>query len=125
MGFSQQKATKALIETDNNVARACEWIFSHIEDDDDPMDEIKPDAFTDGSSSKSSARFIQFADPLVSEYRLRAFITHMGSSATVGHYVCHIKQEDQWVIFNDSKVALSVNPPKELAYLYLYERITA
>lgn len=52
MGFSQQKATKALIETDNNVARACEWIFSHIDEGDDPMDEIKPDAFTDGSSSK-------------------------------------------------------------------------
>lgn len=60
----------------------------------------------------------------ISEYRLRAFITHMGTSATVGHYVCHINQDGQWIIFNDSKVALSVNPPKELAYLYLYERVS-
>lgn len=41
----------------------------------------------------------------------------------VGHYVAHILKDGQWVIFNDSKVALSEHPPKELGYLYLYERL--
>ena len=47
----------------------------------------------------------------------------MGSSTMCGHYVCHILKEGKWVIFNDNKVALSESPPKELAYLYLYQRM--
>ena len=59
----------------------------------------------------------------VSEYRLVAFISHMGTSTHVGHYVCHILREGRWIIYNDEKVALSKQPPKDLAYLYLYQRI--
>ena len=56
-------------------------------------------------------------------YELAAFISHMGSSSHSGHYVCHIKnKEGRWVIYNDNKVALSVTPPRELGYLYLYKR---
>lgn len=47
----------------------------------------------------------------------------MGTSTQVGHYVCHILKEDRWVIFNDGKVAISQNPPKDLGYLYLYKRV--
>ena len=56
------------------------------------------------------------------KYELQAFISHMGTSTLVGHYVCHIKREGSWVIFNDNKVALSEKPPKGLGYLYLYKR---
>ena len=42
----------------------------------------------------------------------------------VGHYVCHILKEGEWVIYNDPKVALSQNPPKGFCYLYLYQRIS-
>lgn len=56
-------------------------------------------------------------------YKLVAFISHMGTSTQVGHYVCHILKDDRWVIFNDSKVAISQNPPKDLGYLYLYKRV--
>ena len=51
-----------------------------------------------------------------------AFISHMGSSTMTGHYVCHIKKDEKWIIFNDNKVAESVAPPKEHAYLYFYKR---
>lgn len=47
----------------------------------------------------------------------------MGTSTLVGHYVCHILKDNHWVIYNDEKVALSENPPKDLGYLYLYKRI--
>ena len=57
-------------------------------------------------------------------YELSAFISHMGTSNHSGHYVCHIKQTTgDWTIFNDNKVATSVNPPMELGYLYVYKRI--
>jgi ubiquitin carboxyl-terminal hydrolase 5/13 len=59
------------------------------------------------------------------QYRLRAFISHMGSSTACGHYVCHVTEatDSQWILFNDNKVAVSKNPPKHLGYLYLYEQI--
>lgn len=67
-----------------------------------------------------------FSSHLPTEYKLVAFISHMGTSSQVGHYVCHILKDAAdvgWVIFNDNKVAISQNPPKELGYLYLYQRI--
>ena len=61
------------------------------------------------------------------EYKLVAFVSHMGTSTMCGHYVCHILKEQEgggarWVIYNDNKVAVSEAPPKQLGYLYLYQR---
>ncbi|KAL5014809.1 hypothetical protein ScPMuIL_009079 [Solemya velum] len=114
MGFNRDQATKALKATDNSVERAVDWIFSHTEELDTPME-------TDASSTQQPAAS-QFRDGS-GKYRLLAFISHMGTSTMVGHYVCHIRKDGRWVIFNDEKVALSENPPKDLAYLYLYERV--
>jgi ubiquitin carboxyl-terminal hydrolase 5/13 len=55
-------------------------------------------------------------------YNLVGFASHMGTSTACGHYVCHIKKDNQWVIFNDEKVAVSENPPFGLGYLYLFRR---
>lgn len=111
MGFTREQALKALKATDNNVERAVEWIFSHAEELDAPMETDDQPApgqeYRDGSG----------------KYQLVAFISHMGTSTMVGHYVCHIQKEGKWVIFNDEKVALSEHPPMDLAYLYLYKRI--
>ena len=60
---------------------------------------------------------------LFAEYRLLGVVSHMGTSTTCGHYVCHVRKGEQWVIFNDRKVALSENPPKDLGYIYFYEAI--
>ncbi|XP_022900127.2 ubiquitin carboxyl-terminal hydrolase 5 [Onthophagus taurus] len=104
MGFTQDQAIKALRATDNNVERAIDWIFSH---QDELVDESTSEPeYRDGDS----------------KYKLVAFVSHMGTSSMVGHYVVHILKEGRWVIFNDEKVALSENPPKELGYLYLYQR---
>lgn len=111
MGFNEIQATKALKATDNNIERATDWIFSHP----DEIDAMDTDA-DDGSAQP------QYRDGNAN-YKLVAFISHMGTSSQVGHYVCHILKDNRWVIFNDSKVAISQNPPKELGYLYLYERL--
>ncbi|KAI4471556.1 ubiquitin carboxyl-terminal hydrolase [Holotrichia oblita] len=105
MGFTQDQAYKALKATNNNVERAVDWIFSH-QDELANTSTAQPE-FRDGDS----------------KYKLVAFISHMGSSTMVGHYVVHILKDGRWVIFNDNKVALSEHPPKELGYLYLYERL--
>lgn len=32
------------------------------------------------------------------------------------------RKEGRWVIYNDEKVAVSANPPKDLGYLYVFKR---
>ncbi|XP_064598849.1 ubiquitin carboxyl-terminal hydrolase 5-like [Liolophura sinensis] len=112
MGFTIEQASMALKATDNNVERAADWIFSHADELTQPME-------TESTGANEQAP--KFRDGH-GKYRLVGFISHMGTSSLVGHYVCHILKDGQWVIFNDEKVALSVNPPKDLGYLYLYQR---
>jgi ubiquitin carboxyl-terminal hydrolase 5/13 len=47
----------------------------------------------------------------------------MGSNTSCGHYVCHINKGGKWVLFNDEKVMQSEDLPKDLGYLYLFERL--
>ena len=58
-------------------------------------------------------------------YDLFATITHLGTSVHSGHYVCHVKQSDQdnWVYFNDSKVAGTVEPPIGKGYMYFFTKV--
>lgn len=140
MGFGVAHATKALKETNNNIERAADWIFSHQMDVDDWENE-GAGGVADAGASAPKCRdgnsrtyfgivfflhekliFSSSSDFVCLEYKLVAFISHMGTSSQVGHYVCHILKNDKWVIFNDAKVAMSQNPPKELGYMYLYQR---
>lgn len=119
MGFSEAQAKYALQQTDNNIERAADWIFSHMDEisnitvdmmaEPEPQPEITGPKFVDGNAT----------------YKLRAFVSHMGSNANTGHYVAHIRHDlsnDNWVIFNDDKACHSVDPPKKMGYLYFFER---
>lgn len=56
------------------------------------------------------------------QYELVGIVSHMGRNTACGHYVCHLKKKDKWVIYNDEKVAISESPPRDLAYMYLFRR---
>lgn len=115
-GFNRNQAIKALEATNNNLERAADWIFNHAEELMD-VNESEPSA-----SSSVEQTGVKYRDGN-GLYQLVAFISHMGTNANVGHYVAHILKDGQWTIFNDENVAKSENPPKDLAYLYLYKRI--
>lgn len=107
MGFSVKHATKALKATMNDLERAADWLFSRMgspELDDD--DQAETPSWYTGSS----------------EYELSAIISHIGTSTSNGHYVCHIKKNGTWAIFNDAKVAQSEHPPLEMGFVYLFKR---
>ncbi|XP_068591686.1 ubiquitin carboxyl-terminal hydrolase 5 isoform X3 [Cebidichthys violaceus] len=122
MGFSRDQATKALRATSNVLDRAVDWIFSHL-DDMESMDVSEGGR----SAAESEGGRDPPPGPRVKDgpgkYELFAFISHMGTSTMCGHYVCHIKKDQQWVIFNDQKVCASEKPPKDLGYLYFYRRV--
>ncbi|CAH8557052.1 unnamed protein product [Schistosoma turkestanicum] len=101
--------------------------------------------------SQKTSSTCQSTSPLLSDgsskYELFAFISHMGKSTNDGHYVAHIKRsflakcipheppvyhvgspicggsDQEWIIFNDEKVAKSECPPYRHAYLYFFRQL--
>ncbi|GMT28614.1 hypothetical protein PFISCL1PPCAC_19911, partial [Pristionchus fissidentatus] len=107
-GFTLNQARYAL-KKEQDVNSAAEWLFTNAES---VPEEIKPANEVPKETRDGDGR-----------YKLVSFISHMGSSPHSGHYVCHAIRDERWILFNDEKVAVSKNPPKQLAYLYLYKRI--
>ncbi|TNN69091.1 Ubiquitin carboxyl-terminal hydrolase 13 [Liparis tanakae] len=137
MGFPRAHSIQALKATNNNLERALDWIFIHpeVEESDalsDMADTEPNDNAFFNANSHSDATLSPDRDasgPRVKDgpgrYELFAFISHMGASTMSGHYVCHIKKEGRWVIYNDHKVCLSERPPKDLGYIYFYHRLSS
>jgi len=64
-----------------------------------------------GSSTSSSSTLAKvLLDNGDGQYTMIGMISHIGKHTGSGHYVAHLKRDDKWVIFNDEKVAVSVEP---------------
>jgi len=111
MGFETAMVNKALKACNGDATRAVDWLFTHI---NDPVVEEQASIEDKTSGRKNTGS---------GKYELMSFITHMGPSSGSGHYVCHIKKDDQWIIFNDQKVNRSQTPAFDLAYLYFFRRV--
>ncbi|XP_029116271.1 ubiquitin carboxyl-terminal hydrolase 14 isoform X2 [Elaeis guineensis] len=113
-GFQEEVARKALKASGGNIEKATDWIFNHPE--------VSSAVHMNATSSS-----MQAGDPGVPDgsgrYKLMALVSHIGTSTQCGHYVAHVYKDGRWVIFNDSKVGASVDPPKDMGYLYFFERI--
>jgi len=109
LGFSKSWTLEALKNTNGDPDRATDWLFSHEE----PV----------STSQQKSEIPLNEEKDAPGRYTLFAFITHMGTTPLSGHYVSHIKHDDKWVIFNDSKVCESQEPPSKMAYIYFYRRV--
>ncbi|NXC35460.1 UBP13 hydrolase, partial [Campylorhamphus procurvoides] len=126
MGFQRNLAIQALKATNNNLERALEWIFSHpdLEEESEPALDM-----TDMENNANANILAETGSegPRIKDgpgrYELFGFISHMGTSTMSGHYVCHLKKEGRWVIYNDLRVCASERPPKDLGYIYFYHRI--
>uniref|UniRef100_A0A8C6YR16 Ubiquitin carboxyl-terminal hydrolase n=1 Tax=Nothoprocta perdicaria TaxID=30464 RepID=A0A8C6YR16_NOTPE len=126
MGFQRNVAIQALKATNHNLERALEWIFSHPE----PEEETVPALDVMDMENNVNANILAATgseEPRIKDgpgrYELFGFISHMGTSTMSGHYVCHLKKEGRWVIYNDLRVCASERPPKDLGYIYFYHRI--
>ncbi|KAF9445641.1 ubiquitinyl hydrolase [Macrolepiota fuliginosa MF-IS2] len=121
MGFTSAQAKKALRETDNDMERAVEWLFSHPDDDGS---EAPPPA---SSTPATATATVKGTKTVPARYALKAFISHKGPSVHSGHYVAHIRKGEDWVLFNDEKVVKadeeSVRTLKSLTYLYVFEKV--
>ncbi|XP_040205363.1 ubiquitin carboxyl-terminal hydrolase 13 isoform X2 [Rana temporaria] len=124
MGFQRNQAIQALRATNNNLERALDWIFSHPESVEECANTSQA---IDSEINQNGILTNNDEGPQIKDgngrYELFAFISHVGTSTMSGHYVCHIKKEGRWVIYNDHKVTSSERPPKDLGYLYFYHRL--
>ncbi|EFN51528.1 hypothetical protein CHLNCDRAFT_33094 [Chlorella variabilis] len=128
MGFNERQARIALAACQGSVERAVDWLFSRHDNLDIEVEEAAATstsaaggsmaAAPSGDASASAAQLLDGPG----QYELVGIVSHMGANTTCGHYVCHVKKEGQWVIFNDEKVAASQHPPFDRGYLYLYRR---
>ncbi|KAL1197359.1 Ubiquitin carboxyl-terminal hydrolase 14 [Cardamine amara subsp. amara] len=114
-GFAEEVARKALKASGGDIEKATDWIFNNPNASVSDMDV---------SSSNSAQTPAQSVLPDGGgKYKLFGIVSHMGTSVHCGHYVAHILKEGRWVIFNDSKVGISTDPPKDMGYLYFFQRI--
>jgi len=109
MGIEPSHATRGLQETGGDMERAVDWCFSH-----DPSEAAA------NSSADSQPEEKLPSGP--ADYELTAIISHLGSNISSGHYICHVKKNGKWALFNDRKVCESTQPPFSMGYLYLYSR---
>lgn len=101
MGYTEKQALAALKTNNNDLERAVEWIFSHIDDLDSAVNSV-----LNVSSSRIEINHstCNIPDNASGKYELVAVISHIGKNTDHGHYVCHIKKNGIWAIFNDEKV---------------------
>jgi ubiquitin carboxyl-terminal hydrolase 5/13 len=114
------------------MCRAADWLFSHSDDLDAAVAGVlsvssapegdAPDAVGGLEQLVYDMGLAPAADGSVGRYDLAAVVSHIGKNTEHGHYVCHIKKGDKWVLYNDDKVAESAAPPLQHAYMYLYKR---
>ncbi|KAL4155017.1 hypothetical protein PRNP1_007131 [Phytophthora ramorum] len=122
MGFAEAHAKCALNQTDNNPDRAAEWLFSHMDDLDGAVAQCESDSTASAEASGEASSAKRLDSDTVGDYSLVGFVSHVGKNTNSGHYVCHMKKDDRWIIFNDDKVAVSEEPPLGAGYLYLFRR---
>ena len=122
MGFGEARATKALKACGGDVERATDWLFSHTEGEEEEEEEAAAAAGGGGGGGGGGAPSAPSSLALpaasgASRYVLQGFVSHMGGSPMSGHYVAHMRKGERWLFFNDSKVALSKDPPLEAGYM--------
>ncbi|CAH8605800.1 Ubiquitin carboxyl-terminal hydrolase 13 [Schistosoma haematobium] len=154
MGFSRQQSIIALQHKNGNLEQAADWALSNPDELETLLlqSEIAMTNKSSTDAGNNSNQTSSSGPPLSdgsSKYELFAFISHMGKSTNDGHYVAHIKRsflakcipheppvyhigspicggsDQEWIIFNDEKVAKSECPPHRHAYLYFFRRLDA
>lgn len=119
MGYTADQANAALKATNHDIERAADWLFSHADDLDACVAEVL------GQTVKSTVSNTEIEPHFESgegHYTLMAVISHLGKNTDHGHYICHLKKGDSWVLFNDEKVGKAKSAPLGYGFMYLYRR---
>ncbi|GMI00956.1 hypothetical protein TrST_g1772 [Triparma strigata] len=120
--FTAEQVRPVFAHVNGAQDRAADWLFGHMDSLDADIAALAAAPAAASSSSSPSGSDVQVVSDGQGVYDLIGFVSHIGPNTGSGHYVCHLKKDGKWVIFNDDKVALSVKPPKTKGFLYLFVR---
>ncbi|ANQ06742.1 Ubiquitin carboxyl-terminal hydrolase a [Plasmodium coatneyi] len=110
MGVNKNVAMAALLINKNDLQKSIDYIFTNMDD----LTESKCASIVNRNKCEDG----------IANYELVASIVHMGSNANSGHYICYIKDDSQWYVYNDNKIGLcDTNKGRDTAYIHLYKRI--
>lgn len=87
MGISAPQARKALKETEGDIERAVDWVFSHPEDSGDFGEDDKPITDQEGngpSATNQGQNPLATSDNTPAKYRLSSIVCHRGGSIHAG-----------------------------------------
>ena len=119
MGMTDKQAKRGLRKCNNDVERAMDFIFSHMDEPDSEDNEMIVDQSSQPEEHKNA---FENMNPNAGVYALQSFVTHLGTSIHSGHFVAHIKKEGRWIYYNDCKVAITTEPPIGKGYIYFFRR---
>jgi len=90
--------------------------MSHLDD---------PDSDEEMTQDNSVPNKFENPRPNEGVYKLESFVTHLGAGLQAGHYVCHVREGDEWIYYNDDKVAKMDNndPPIGKGYMYFLRKV--
>jgi ubiquitin carboxyl-terminal hydrolase 5/13 len=119
LGFTETQAKKALKATESNVERAAEWLFSHADDpgffdEESTSGDVGAGVGVGAGGDSSTLPLPHLEPPQDSDgqadgtYEMIGIISHIGKNTDCGHYVCHIKKDNDWYFFNDDKVTFII-----------------
>jgi len=122
LGFTKKRAEYALTKCDNNVERSADYLFNNPEEEDIPVSN-NSNQINFENNTIDIKKYCNLTKNS-SVYNLYAFATHLGANAHSGHYVSHIFKNGSWVLYNDSKVARTSDPPIGKGYIYFFKNLS-
>lgn len=123
MGFLGQLSKKALILKDNNPEAAVEWLFENP--NDDGVIQENPKVANLAKEQEELKKELLLQPTADGDYELKAIVCHKGTTPHTGHYVAFIKNQGQWVLFNDEKVVRcdsNLTDAVKNGYIYFFAR---
>ncbi|KAJ3449767.1 ubiquitin carboxyl-terminal hydrolase [Anaeramoeba flamelloides] len=134
MGFSLEHCKFALYKSDGDMERAANFLFNYSQDIDSMIINEREKIKKEKEKEKEKEKYdrVQEGDENVAidpnekvldgNYQLSSYICHLGSNASSGHYVSYIKNDDKWVLCNDSKIVIEPENVTDGAYILFYKR---
>ncbi|KAL0249087.1 hypothetical protein GEMRC1_004321 [Eukaryota sp. GEM-RC1] len=119
MGFSTDQSRAVAYSGVGSIEEALEWVTTASEEVIRQVLQNHAES-TKKTQDLAKSAYRHHCDP--KSLSLFSLISHKGSSALSGHYICHVSHpsmENVWVLFNDLKVGVTEAPPFEYAYMYL------
>ncbi|KAL4447002.1 hypothetical protein ABPG74_014974 [Tetrahymena malaccensis] len=109
MGFDVEQCKRALKKFNNNVELA--------------LDGLSQGEYYEEEQEENKDQGMEEEDAPITEtnFELQAAIVHIGKSVHSGHYVAYVKRNNEWVYYNDAKVAEAEDPALGKGYIYLFK----